>query len=118
MAAIKDPTKLTFQAPTTRTDGSALGNTKLNYELGVRKASETALKPLMAIVGTLQGANYEAPLALSSLEKGVSHFVALRAIDPRDAANPTDDLYSVWSPEIEILFSVAAPAAPTNFTVS
>lgn len=116
MPPIKNPVSVKWTPPTTRVDGSPI-TVPLNFELGFAVGAD-ALKPVLAIVGTLQpDGNYEAPLSDIEFQHGVETRLALRAIDNLQDDVADNDLFSAWSDEVVVIFQEdSAPSAPLAFT--
>jgi len=107
-----NPTQMTWQAPTTNTDGTPI-DYFLNYEIGLEDANGQ-LQPLMVIPGQLQdGGQYTAPIADLGLAAGSVYRIALRTFAKDQPARK-----SVYSALVDFAISDRIPNPPLGFAVS
>ena len=107
-----NPTEMTWQAPTTNTDGTPIDYV-LNYEVGLEDGNGQ-LQPLMVIPGQLQeGGEYKAPMGNLGLPVGSTYRIALRTFAKDQPARK-----SVYSDLVEFAISDRIPNPPLGFAVS
>jgi len=117
MALVRNPKVLKWTPPTTRVNGEPI-TVPLNFEVGYRTDPAAEFQPLYVAVGTLQdNGNYQAPIEAANLPQTGNVYVALRAIDNQQDDVADNDLFSVWSNEVEISFEEdSEPEAPLDFS--
>lgn len=106
-----NPTTLSWMAPTTNVDGTAI-DYELQYELGLYDEEADLIEPLMTIPGQLRDQEtgaYEAPIADVGLDTG-SYEMALRSFAKEDP-----ERVSTWSNTVEFAISDRIPGPPLEF---
>lgn len=106
-----NPTKLTWTAPTTNTDGTPI-QYEVDYELGV-VGEDGGITPKLVVVGELRDSDdYVAQISEMGFEKG-THKVALRALAADDPERASE-----WSAPVSFTISDEIPNPPLDLAVS
>lgn len=105
-----NPTKLTWQAPTTNVDGTPI-NYAIEYEVGI--VTGDTIDVLMVVPAQLQtDTGYEAPISELGLDYGVYEIVL------RTFAKDDPERVSAWSNPADFAISREIPNAPLDLRVA
>lgn len=108
-----NPTKLTWQAPTTNQDGSPI-DYELDYEIGFISDGVADPVPYFVVPSSLQPVEGTYELMLDELGLGQGTYMLVMRANHRENLKRV----SQWSSPVAFEFTTEIPSAPLNVAVS